>query len=62
MNIVPRPHYRIRNSITGAYIHSSLCKIMEFYSKAEALEYIKQRGLNRSIYFVEVVFNDHRKS
>lgn len=49
-----RLRYRIRNCITGAYIHSSLYKIMESYSKAEALNYIKQRGLNRSIYFVEV--------
>lgn len=57
-----RLRYRIRNSITGAYIHSSLCKIMEFYSKADALDYIKQRGLNRSIYFVEAVFSDRRRT
>lgn len=58
----PRPRYRIRNSLTGAYIHSSLCRIMEFYSKDEALSYIKQRGLNRSIYFVDVVLSGRRRT
>ncbi len=44
----------IRNGITGTYIHKSLFRIMEFRTHFEALTFIRQRGLNRNVYFVEV--------
>lgn len=44
----------IRNEITGAYIHESLMKIKRFRTHGEALTFIRQRNLNRDIYFVEV--------
>ena len=45
--------YVIRNGITGAYIHKSLLKILDFNICSEAQTYIKQKGLNTDIYFVE---------
>lgn len=47
--------FRIRNGITGAYIHISMFRVLEFRDRLEALAYIKRHGLNRDIYFVEVV-------
>lgn len=47
--------FRIRNSITGAYIHRTLLKPMIFYDRLDALAYIKRHELNPEIYFVEVV-------
>lgn len=44
----------IRNEITGAYIHESLMKIMEFSTHSEAMAFIRRRNLNRDIYFAEV--------
>lgn len=62
MNTEPRPRYRIRNGITGAYIHKPLCSIMEFYTRTDALRYIRQHELNRNIYYVEVVLSDRRRT
>lgn len=49
------PRYRIRNNLTGAYIHDTPTQPMTFLDRAEAWRYIKQHGLNPEIYFVEVV-------
>lgn len=48
------PRYRIRNNLTGAYIHDTTIQPMTFLDRAEAWRYIKQHGLNQEIYFVEV--------
>ena len=47
--------FRIRNGITGAYIHISMFRVLEFRDRIEALAYIKRHGLNQDIYYVEVV-------
>ena len=47
--------FRIRNGITGAYIHSTLFRVLEFSDRLDALAYIKHLGLNPNIYYVEVV-------
>lgn len=47
--------FRIRNGITGAYIHATLFHVLEFSDRLDALAYIKRRGLNQDIYYVEVV-------
>ena len=47
--------FRIRNGLTGTYIHTTLFRVLEFRDRLEALAYIKRRGLNQDIYFVEVV-------
>lgn len=47
--------FRIRNGITGAYIHSTMFRVLEFRDRLDALAYIKRHGLNQDIYFVEVV-------
>ena len=46
--------FRIRNGITGAYIHISMFRVLEFRDRLEALAYIKRHGLNQDIYYVEV--------
>lgn len=46
--------FRIRNGITGAYIHITMFRVLEFRDRLEALAYIKRRGLNQDIYYVEV--------
>ena len=46
--------FRIRNGITGAYIHISMFRVLEFRDRIEALAYIKRHGLNQDIYYVEV--------
>ncbi len=51
----PGAHFRIRNAQTGTYIHATLFRILEFRSRLDALAYIKRRGLNTNIYYVEVV-------
>lgn len=38
--------FRIRNGITGAYIHISMFRVLEFHDRLEALAYIKRHGLN----------------
>ena len=51
----PGAHFRIRNAQTGTYIHATLFRVLEFRDRLEALAYIKRRGLNQDIYYVEVV-------
>ena len=46
--------FRIRNGITGTYIHISMFRVLEFRDQLEALAYIKRHGLNQDIYYVEV--------
>ena len=46
--------FRIRNAQTGNYIHITLFRVLEFSDRLEALSYIKHRGLNPDIYYVEV--------
>lgn len=46
--------FRIRNGITGAYIHITMLRPLEFRDRLEALAYIKRHGLNQDIYYVEV--------
>lgn len=46
--------FRIRNGITGAYIHISMFRALEFRDRLEALSYIKRHDLNPMIYYVEV--------
>lgn len=47
--------FRIRNGITGAYIHITMLRPLEFRDRLEALAYIKRHNLNDRIYYVEVV-------
>lgn len=47
--------FRIRNGITGAYIHSTMFRVLEFRDRLDALAYIKRHDLNSMIYYVEVV-------
>lgn len=47
--------FRIRNGITGAYIHITMFRVLEFRDRLEALAYIKRHDLNPMIYYVEVV-------
>lgn len=47
--------FRIRNGITGAYIHTTMFRVLEFRDRLDALAYIKRHGLNQDIYYVEVV-------
>ena len=51
----PCARFRIRNGITGAYIHLTLFRILEFGSRGEALLYISRHGLSREIYYTEAV-------
>ncbi len=41
--------FRIRNGLTGTYIHTTLFRVLEFHDRLEALAYIKRRGLNQDI-------------
>lgn len=52
--------FRIRNGITGAYIHISMFRVLEFRDRLEALAYIKRHNLNTGIYYVEVVTSENR--
>lgn len=47
--------YVIRNGITGAYIHKSSLKILDFNTYSKAQTYIRQKGLNTNVYFVEEI-------
>ena len=47
--------FRIRNGITGAYIHITMLRPLEFRDRLDALAYIKRHNLNDRIYYVEVV-------
>ena len=47
--------FRIRNRITGTYIHISIFRVLEFRDRLDALAYIKRHGLNPMICHVEVV-------
>lgn len=51
----PRARFRIRNSITGAYIHITMFRILQFDTRAEALWYMRRNGLSREIYYTEAV-------
>lgn len=53
-NDPPGARFRIRNGITGTYIHLTLFRIMEFSSRNDAVRYMKRRKLNRNVYYVEV--------
>lgn len=46
--------YCIRNRVTGAYIHVTMFRILEFRDRLEALKYIKNHNLNPGIYYVEM--------
>lgn len=50
----PGASFRIRNGVTGTYIHVTLFRILEFRDRLDALAYIKRRGLNQDIYYVEI--------
>lgn len=45
--------YRIRNGITGAYIHITMNRVLTFNDRLAALTYIDLHGLNPEIYYVE---------
>lgn len=47
--------YRIRNGITGQYLHESLFKMLEFDNIYAAYKYLKQHELNENIYIVECI-------
>lgn len=47
--------FRIRNGLTGTYIHTTLFRVLEFRDRLDALAYIKRHNLNTTIYYVEVV-------
>lgn len=47
--------FRIRNGITGTYIHTTMFRVLEFRDRLDALAYIKRHDLNPMIYYVEVV-------
>lgn len=49
----PHTRFRIRNSTTGAYIHLTLFRILEFDTRTEAVCYISRHGLSRDIYYTE---------
>jgi len=49
--------FRIRNSITGAYIHITLFRILEFPTRPQALAYMNRVGLNKDIYYTEAVID-----
>lgn len=53
-NDPPGARFRIRNGVTGAYIHLTLFRIMEFSSRNDAMLYMNLRELNRNVYYVEV--------
>ncbi|MCR5706791.1 MAG: hypothetical protein K6G82_00770 [Ruminococcus sp.] len=53
-NDPPGAHFRIRNGVTGAYIHLTLFRIMEFSTRNDAILYMNRRELNRNVYYVEV--------
>lgn len=48
--------YRIRNGITGQYLHESLFRILEFDNIYAAYKYLKQHNLNERIYIVERIY------
>lgn len=53
-NDPPGARFRIRNGITGTYIHLTLFRILEFSTRNDAILYMKRRELNRNVYYVEV--------
>ena len=48
--------WRIRNRLTGAYIHLTLFRILEFPDRQSAETYIRRADLNRQIYFAEAIW------
>ena len=51
----PCARFRIRNGITGAYIHLTLFRVLEFSSRGEAILYMQRCNLSREIYYTEAV-------
>ena len=51
----PRARFRIWSGVTGAYIHITLFRILEFNTRTEAICYMNRCGLNREIYYTEAV-------
>lgn len=51
----PGTRFRIRNGLTGTYIHTTLFRVLEFRDRLEAIRYIRRHDLNDKIYYVEVV-------
>ena len=51
----PGLRFQIRNSITGAYIHVTLFKLLKFETRAEALWYMRWNSLSPEIYYVEEI-------
>ena len=49
----PNMIYRIRNTITGQYLHITLFRILEFNSIYDACKYLKAHELNERIYMIE---------
>ncbi|HRR76962.1 MAG TPA: hypothetical protein P5191_09160 [Ruminococcus sp.] len=47
--------FRIRNGITGGYIHITLFRILEFPTRSQAIAYMNRNGLNKEIYYAEAV-------
>ena len=47
--------FRIRNGLTGTYIHETLFRVLEFQDRLEAIRYIRRHDLNDKIYYVEVI-------
>lgn len=47
--------FRIRNGITGGYIHLTLFRILEFPTRGHAIAYMNRVGLNKDIYYTEAV-------
>ncbi|MDD6059683.1 MAG: hypothetical protein PUB97_04775 [Ruminococcus sp.] len=45
--------FRIRNVITGTYIHVTLFRLLEFSDRREAVLWIQRHGLRRDVYCVE---------
>lgn len=45
--------FRIRNVITGTYIHVTLFRLLEFSDRREAVLRIQRHGLRRDVYCVE---------
>ena len=44
----------VKNSITGGVIHYSLFRRAEFWTRLEAVKYIKEHNLDRGIYYPEM--------
>jgi hypothetical protein len=59
-NDKPGTRFRIRNGVTGGYVHITMMRVLEFKDRLEALAYIKRHDLNPMIYYVEVMTSENR--